>query len=61
MRPARIALFVQLCFAVAAAAQSPQQEMEAEAQKLMPKLFSKCGEDYYSKRTFKLDSRVLPK
>ena len=26
--------------------------MQAEAQKLLPTLFSKCGEDYFSKRTF---------
>jgi hypothetical protein len=27
--------------------------MEAEAKKLLPTLFSKCGEDYFSKRTLK--------
>jgi hypothetical protein len=30
--------------------------MEAEAKKLLPTLFSKCGEDYFSKRTFKYKS-----
>jgi hypothetical protein len=41
-----------------AAAQSPEQEMEAEAKKLLPTLFTKSGEDYFSKRTFKYRSGV---
>jgi hypothetical protein len=52
MKPALMTLFLPLCLAVAAGAQTPEQEMQAEAQKLIPTLFSKCGEDYYSKRTF---------
>jgi hypothetical protein len=52
MKPALMTLFLPLCLAVAAAAQTPEQEMQAEAQKLLPTLFSKCGEDYYSKRSF---------
>jgi hypothetical protein len=53
MIPARIAVFLQmLLVGCIAAAASPEQEMEAEAKKLLPTLFSKCGEDYYSKRTF---------
>jgi hypothetical protein len=53
MKPARIALFLQLCLVAGIAAATPEQEMQAEAQKLLPTLFSKCGEDYYSKRMFK--------
>jgi hypothetical protein len=47
-------VLLQLCLLTysTAAAQTPEQEMQAEAQKLLPTLFSKCGEDYYSKRTF---------
>jgi hypothetical protein len=41
-----------------AAAQSPEQEMEAEAKKLLPTLFTKCGDDYFSKRTFQYRSGV---
>jgi len=52
MKPALMTLFLQLCLAVAAAAQTPEQEMQAEAQKLIPTLFSKCGEDYYSTVVF---------
>jgi hypothetical protein len=36
MKLARIALFLQLCLVAAAAAQTPEQEMQAEAQKLLP-------------------------
>ena len=54
MKPARIAVFLQLCLLAAiAAAQTPEQEIEAEAKKLFSTLFSKCGEDYFSKRTFR--------
>jgi hypothetical protein len=54
MRPARMAAFLQvLLVAGIAAAASPEQEIETEAQKLLPTLFSKCGEDHFSKRTFK--------
>jgi hypothetical protein len=35
-----------------AVAQSPEQEMEAEARKLLPTFFTKCGDDYFSKQTF---------
>jgi hypothetical protein len=53
MKPARITLFLQLLLvACIATAATPEQEMEAEAQKLLLTLFSKCREDYYSKRTF---------
>jgi hypothetical protein len=58
MKPALMTLFLPLCLAVAAAAQTPEQEMHAEAQKLLPKLFSKCGEYYYSKRTFTYRSGI---
>jgi hypothetical protein len=59
MKPARIALLLQLCLvACVAAAQSPEQEMEAKAREIFPLLFSKCGEDYYSKRTFKYRSGI---
>jgi hypothetical protein len=55
MKPARIFLLsialLQLCSPVAAA--TPEQEIEAEAKKLLSTLFSKCGEDHFSKRTFK--------
>ena len=54
MKPARIALLLQLCLlAGAAVTQSPEQEIEAEAQKLLPTLFSQYGDDYFSKRMFK--------
>jgi hypothetical protein len=47
MKPARIALFLQLCLlAGIAAAVTPEQEIQAEAKKLLSTLFSKCGEDY---------------
>lgn len=58
MRAVRIALFLQLCLVAYVAAAPPEQEMEAEAKKLLPMLFSKCGEDYYSKRTFKYRSGI---
>jgi hypothetical protein len=35
MKPALMTLFLPLCLAVAAAAQTPEQEMQAEAQKLI--------------------------
>jgi hypothetical protein len=48
-------VLLQLCLlAGVAAAQSP--EIEAEAKKLFTTLFIKCGEDYFSKRTFKYKS-----
>ena len=57
MRSARIALFLQLCLlAGIVAAQTPEQELQAEAQKLFPTVFTKCGEDYFSKRIFKYKS-----
>ncbi len=47
-------MLLQLCLlAGIAAAATPEQEMEAEAKKLIPTLFSKCGDDYFSKQTFK--------
>jgi len=47
-------ILVHLCSLAcsAAAAPSPEQEIEAEAKKLLPTLFTRCGEDYFSKRTF---------
>src|SRR5918999_4167036 len=42
-----------------AAATPAEQEIEAEAQKLFPKIFSKCGEDYFSKRTFSSTFAIL--
>ena len=53
MKSARLALFLQLCLVAAVAAATPDQELQAEAQKLLPTLFSKCGDDYFSKKTFK--------
>ena len=53
MRAARMALFLQLCLAAAVAAQTPEQEMEAEARRLLPTFFTKCGDDYFSKQTFR--------
>jgi hypothetical protein len=59
MKPARMFLLLHLCLAACvAAAQSPEQERHAEAKKLFPTLFSKCGEDYFSKRTFKYRSGI---
>jgi hypothetical protein len=51
MRPARIALFLQLCLAAAAAAATPEQELQAEVDKLFPTIFTKCGGDHFSKQT----------
>jgi hypothetical protein len=57
MKPAHMAVFLQLCLlAGIAAAQTPEQELQAEAQKLFPTVFTKCGEDYFSKRIFKFKS-----
>jgi hypothetical protein len=59
MRPAHIALLLQLCLAAGiAAAATPKQELQEEARRLLPMLFSKCGEDYYSKKTFKYRSGI---
>jgi hypothetical protein len=44
-------LYLLAC--LAAAAQSPEQEMEAEAYRLLPTFFTKCGDDYFSKQTFR--------
>jgi hypothetical protein len=53
MRPARMAAFLQvLLVAGIAVAATPEQEMHAEAKKLLDSLFTKCGEDHFSKRTF---------
>jgi hypothetical protein len=42
MKPARIALFLQLCFlAGIAIGATPEQEMQAEAKKLLDTLFTK--------------------
>jgi hypothetical protein len=48
-------ILLQLCplACLAAVAQSLDQEIEAEAHKLLPALFTKCGEDYFSKQTFR--------
>ena len=45
-------LFMLFLFCLQAAAATVEQEIQAEGQKLIPRLFSKCGEDYVSKRTF---------
>jgi hypothetical protein len=37
----------RVCFAA-----EIDQEIEAEAQKLLPTYFTKCGDDYFSKQTF---------
>ena len=47
-----LVLLLSCSLAGIAAAATPEQEMEAEAKKLLPTLFSKCGDDYFSKRTF---------
>jgi hypothetical protein len=53
MQPSHVALFLQLCLVAAvAAAQSPEQELQAEAQKLLTSMFTKCGDDYFSKQGF---------
>jgi hypothetical protein len=53
----KVLVLLQFLFlAGVAAAQPPEQKMEAETKKLLPTLFSKCGEDYFSKRTFKYKS-----
>jgi hypothetical protein len=50
---------LQLCLlAGIAAAATPEQEMQAEAKKLLDSLFTKCGEDHFSKRTFKYRSGI---
>jgi hypothetical protein len=48
-------ILLQLCLLAcsAAVAQSLDQEIEAEAQKLLPTFFTKCGDDYFSKQTFR--------
>jgi hypothetical protein len=52
MRPACIALFLQLCLLPAfATAATPEQEIHEEVQKLFPTMFTKCGDDYFSKQT----------
>jgi hypothetical protein len=48
-----LVLLLSCLLASIAAAATPEQEMEAEAKKLIPTLFSKCGDDYFSKQTFK--------
>jgi hypothetical protein len=61
LTPARIALLLQLCLlAGIAAAQSPEQEMAAEAKKLLDTLFTKGGEHHFSKRIliFKYKTRT---
>jgi hypothetical protein len=53
MKPACITLFLQiLLVACIAAAATPEQELQAEAQKLLTTLFTKCGDDYFSKQGF---------
>ena len=42
-------LLFLLLYPLASFAGEAEQEMEAEAQKLLPQLFTKCGEDYFSK------------
>lgn len=48
-------MILQLCLldCLHAAAQSPDQEIGTEAQRLLPTLFTKCGDDYFSKQTFR--------
>jgi hypothetical protein len=53
-----LVLLLSCLLAGIATAATPEQEMEAEAKKLLPTLFSKCGEDYFSKRTFKYRSGI---
>jgi hypothetical protein len=52
MRPARLAAFLQvLLVAGIAAAATPEQEIHEEVQKLFPTIFTKCGDDHFSKQT----------
>jgi len=44
-------ILLQLC-PLACFATGADQEIEAEAQKLLPTYFTKCGDDYFSKQTF---------
>lgn len=47
-------ILLQLC--PSAAAQTFEQEMEAEAKKIFPTIFTKCGDSYFSKRIYRFPS-----
>jgi hypothetical protein len=49
--PASLASAMLLLCTLAAAAM-PEQELQAEVQKLFPTIFTKCGDDHFSKRKF---------
>jgi hypothetical protein len=51
IRKALMFLQLSLLACTTASALSAEQEMEAKAREIMPLVFSKCGEDYFSKRT----------
>jgi hypothetical protein len=52
MTLARIAFLLHVCLvACVAMAATPEQEIHEEVQKLFPTIFTKCGDDYYSKQT----------
>jgi hypothetical protein len=54
MKSARVALFLPLCLiACVAVATTPEREIHEEIQKLLPTIFTKCGDDHFSKQ--KLD------
>jgi hypothetical protein len=56
MKLARIAFLLHVCLvACGATAATPEQEIHEEVQKLFPTIFTKCGDDHFSKQ--KLDFR----
>ena len=52
MKLARIAVLLHVCLvACVVTAATPEQEIHEEVQKLFPTIFTKCGDDYFSKQT----------
>jgi hypothetical protein len=52
MKLARLAFLLHVCLvACVATAATPEQEIHEEVQKLFPTIFTKCGDDYFSKQT----------
>jgi hypothetical protein len=47
---------ILLLLSAAFAAVIPEPEMEAEAKKIFPTIFTKCGDSYFSKRIFRFPS-----
>ena len=56
LRKALMFLQLSLLACAIASAQSPEQEMEVKVKEIFPLVFSKCGEDYFSKRTMQYRS-----